>query len=103
MAEISKWVRFEEGQTHTMRLDGHLFMDRQVKSPVTGRINVLSALVFDVGYLDGLQGYWQWSILSEKAKASFAPYLPEKTYKGRIVRVTKTGSGFLTQYTIEWV
>lgn len=103
MPLIQNYVRFGDGVTHTMRLADHAIVSKTIRDPVTGWPHVVRSLVFRVTELDGQSGEWTWSILSEKLAAAFEPLLPGKEYRGRRVRVTQTGTGFLTNWTVEWL
>lgn len=100
---IDNWVRFEDGVTHTMLLDDHDIVEKVIKDPVTGKARTRRSLTFEVVELDGLTGHWAWSILSAKLAAQFEPYLGEQKYRGRRVRVTQSGTGFLKEYTVIWL
>ena len=80
MAE-ENYIRLKEGIPVVLRFDNYARQSRQVIDPALGFRKTVQALVFHVTEVDGAPTDTVFSLISEKAKKEFEPYLAGDRYR----------------------
>ena len=74
---------------------------RTIADKETGKPKPIKSLVFWVDELDGVDAARTFSILSEKLRAHFEPFLPGKEYTHYDFIITQIGDGFLKDWNVQ--
>ena len=80
MAE-ENYVKLEIGVSKVLRFDKYAYQPRQVIDPQLGFQKTVNALVFHVTEVDGTPADTVFSLISEKAKKEFLPYLAGERFR----------------------
>lgn len=78
-----------------MRFDAHSYQHREITDPELGFSKTVTALVFHVVELEGEPVSTVFSLISEKGKRQFEPYLAAERYRRYRFTVIKEGTGFV--------
>lgn len=84
-----------------MHFTNHTIVNRDITDPTTGRGATRKVLEFDVDRLNGQPAAAKFSTMAETLYAQFEAYLPNQLYRQFEFIVTRRGSGFRTQYTVD--
>ncbi len=101
MALIENYITFSEGVPKLLRFADYQVMDKQINDPTTKNTRPVKSLHMTVTEEDGRPVQKELSILSEKFAALLEPYILGGSYKAKLFKVTRTGSGFNTNYSVE--
>jgi hypothetical protein len=103
MGVLENYVMLETGIPTRLHFTDHRIQRRTVTDPVTGEPASRNVLVLDVDRMDGRPAVAKYSTMSEKHAMQFEPYLEGKRYRDYEFTITRTGEGFLTQYSVSVV
>jgi len=93
-------VVLQAGQPAAIRISAFKDVTRQRKDPDTGFLSDINILSMQVTELNGKPVLTIYEVTAEKLAAQFRPYLAEPTFSSKLYTITKTGSGYLTNYTL---
>jgi hypothetical protein len=102
MTILQNHIILQPGIPAQMHFSDHHIEYRDITDPLTQQTKRIQTLVFDVDELDGHPVTASYSTISVKHAQQFAPYLEDKSYKNFICTITKTGSGFMTDWIVNW-
>lgn len=94
-------VILSQGQPATMRFSAFKELSRQRKDPDSGFVSDMKVMSFQVIELNGLQITAIYDVTSEKLMNQLRPYLDPATLALHKFTITKTGTGYGTQYTLQ--
>jgi len=97
---LENYVILETGVPARLHFTDHSLVRKMIRDPLTGQPSTRNTLVFLVDRLNGREVQSQYSIMAEKHAAQFEPYLKDKLYRSYEFIITKTGTEFLTLYSI---
>lgn len=100
---LENYVILETGVPARLHFTDHVIQRRTVTDPITGGATTRNVLVFDVDLLNGREVAAKYSIMAEKHAGQFAGYLPDKTYRDYEVVITRTGEGFRTSWSVQFL
>jgi hypothetical protein len=100
MAVLGNYVRLEAGKPKRLHFVNHEFVDKVIRDPLTGVAKTVRVLQFYVDYEDGQKVSKVFSVTSEKLAAALSPYLEDRRYTRLEFTIIKSGSGFLTDYSV---
>jgi hypothetical protein len=100
MGVLENYVILETGIPTRLHFTDHRIQRRTITDPITGEPASRNVLVLDVDRMDGRPVVALYSTMSEKHATQFEPYLKEKRYRDYEFTITRTGEGFLTQYSV---
>jgi len=103
MGVLENYVILETGIPTRLHFTDHRIQRRTITDPITGEAGSRNVLVLEVDRMDGRPVIAKYSTMSEKHAAQFEPYLEEKRYRDYEFTITRTGEGFLTQYSVSVV
>jgi hypothetical protein len=98
---VENYVRLVEGIPKRLHFVDHTFVRRKIKDPETKFEKEVQVLVFRVDYEDGRKVDKTFSVIQQKLASFFTPYLPGKAYKDVLFTITRIGSGFTAEFTVE--
>lgn len=101
MPLIENYVRIESGKCKVLRFDDWTKVTKVITDPLTGWTKEVEALLLHVVEEDGEKVSKVFSVLSSKLANTLWPYLESGEFKKRAFRICKSGTGFLTDYTVE--
>ena len=84
----------------TMRFSGMVFHNTTRKDPDTGFISTVDKLSAQVIQLNGQNVMTVFETLAEKLTAQLRPYMGDANLAQRVFTITKTGSGYMTEYSV---
>ena len=76
-------------------------VDRTIADKETGKPKRIHSLIFQVDELEGEDCSRTFSILSQKLRAHFEPFLPDKGYLPYDFIVTQIGDGFMKDWNVQ--
>ena len=91
----------EDGVPKRVHLSDHYWVDRMIWDKDLGKEKPVRSLVFAVDREDYEPVMRSLSVLSNRLAAQFEPYLKDSHHRDFDFVITKTGSGFGTQYQVE--
>lgn len=97
---LRNYVELEPGIPARMHFADHAFTEKEIRDPATGLPKVVRTLVFQVDRLDREPTGALYSVTSEKLAVQLQPYLEGKRYRDVDFVITRSGSGFLTEYQV---
>lgn len=103
MGVLENYVILETGIPTRLHFTDHRIQRRTITDSITGEPGSRNVLVLDVDRMDGRPVTAKYSTMSEKHATQFEPYLKEKRYRDYEFTITRTGEGFLTQYSVSVV
>lgn len=98
---LGNWVMLEEGIPERVHFVDHVLTVRDVTDRATGRTVTRNVAVMDVDELNGKPVTAQLSVMSEKLYAQLEPYIRDNSYKDYDFTLTKVGTGFRTEYSVQ--
>ena len=98
---LQNYVILTPGVPARLHFTEHHLQVVTVTDPVTGRPTPKNRLVFQVDELNNQPVVSQYSTLSQKHAADFAPFLVGEKYKDYDFIITVTGTGFQTEYRVQ--
>ena len=98
---LGNYVLLENGVPERMHFAGYVMDKRDITDPRTLQPTTRNVCVFTVDRLNGKDTSAMFSVMAEKLFAQLSPYLPRDSYKQYEWVITKTGSGFTTNYSVE--
>lgn len=94
-------VILETDKPERMHFTSHTIVDRDITDPSTGRPGIRKVLEFTVDRLNGGSVNAKWSTMSEKLYGMLEAYLVGQAYRDYDFIVTKSGTGYRTQYKVD--
>lgn len=98
---LQNYVELVAGTPTTFHFTAHALPDRVVRDPETGLEKHVRALVLTVDRVNGEEMHSTFSTLSAKLVARLQPWLDGQRYLVVQLRITKMGSGYLSEYMVE--
>jgi len=103
MTVLENYVILEPGIPARMHFTDHAIVRKTITDPSTGGGATRNTLVFEVDRLDGRPVMAKYSTMSEKHAGQFEPYLADRSYRDYEVVVTRSGEGFRTSYSTQFL
>ena len=101
MSLLMNYVEIKDGQSKVLHFTDQYMVDREIWDKELGKVRIVRSLVLSTDEVDGVLDFKSFSVLSTKLYAMLSPYLPDNRYRDFDFRITKTGSGFLTDWQVE--
>ena len=79
----------------------HYYVDRMIWDKDLKREKPVRSLVLWVSEVNGEPEYRTLSVISRKLYDQLAPYLPDSSFRDFDFVITKTGDGYLTDWTVQ--
>lgn len=98
---LQNYVMLEQDVPARVHFYDHHIESRTITDPQTGGPSVRNVLVFEVDSLNGRPCVARYSTMAEKHALQFKPYLDTKSYRNFDFLITKHGSGYRTDYTLQ--
>lgn len=98
---LRNFVTLEPRAPAVLHFSDHRFADRDIVDPLTGQEKVIRVLDFDVDTLNGQEVRATFSVTSEKLAQALEPFLGDRRYRNFNLTITKSGSGFRTEYDVQ--
>jgi len=100
---LENYVILETGVPARLHFTDHVIQRRTVTDPITGGATTRNVLVFDADSLNGREVAAKYSVMAEKHAGQFSAYLEGKVYRDYDVVITKSGEGFRTSWSIQFL
>lgn len=100
---LENYVMLETGVPTRVHFTDHVIQKRTVTDPITGGPTTRNVLVFDVDLLNGREVAAKYSIMAEKHAGQFSAYLKDKSYRDYDVIITRSGEGFRTSWSVQFL
>lgn len=97
---LMNYVEIKPGETKSLHFTDHYWVERMIWDKELGGEKPVRSLVFQVDAVDGALDMRTFSVLSNKLASMLAPYLPDSRFRDFEFRITRTGSGFLTDWQV---
>lgn len=98
---LMNYVELHAGIPARMHFTDDYDVVREILVKETGNPKKIRSLIFQLDELNGEESFQIFSILSEKLRAHFTPYLPEKKYLEYDFLITEMGSGFYKDWNVQ--
>lgn len=98
---LMNYIELAEGIPTRMHFTDHYFVERLIYDPTISAKKPIKSLVFWCDEVNGEPAPRSFSIVSDKLARQFSPYLPGELFKSYDFIITKRGTGFLTEYSVE--
>ncbi len=98
---LDNYVRLESGKSVIVRATDWSINERSIVDPVTQRPKNIRSLIIAITEEDGRAVSKTLSVVSEKLASLLLPILQDTQFKQKRFRITKRGSGFATDFTVE--
>jgi hypothetical protein len=100
LSEQDSYVKLENAVNKTLQFSQIFYEPRELVDPISKITKTVQALVCVVIREDGAPVSKTLSLLSAKAKAQLEGYIGDPNLASYIFGITKSGQGYLTQYSI---
>ena len=94
-------VILNQGVPAAMKFSAYKELDRDRRDPDSGFISKMHVLSFQVVELNGAPTLAIYDITSEKLASQIRPYLADPSFTLKTFTITRTGSGYATQYQLQ--
>lgn len=101
--ELINYVRLEEGIPKRLRFSEAWEEKRLIIDPITKRTKEVTAYVLRTVEEDGVPVDKTFSVLARKLFELLKPFIDDGTIFQKTFEITKTGKGFLTEYSVRVV
>ncbi len=101
MALLENYVKLENGVPVLLHFTGWTLMPKNITDPSTGSVRKVNSIHLSVDEENGRPVTKELSVVSEKLAAQLEPYLENGTFVNKKFKITKTGIGFNTGYSVE--
>lgn len=98
---LMNYVEVKDGETKTFHFTDQYMIDRMIYDKELGKEKPVRTLVLQVDEVDGHLDLKTFSVLSTKLYGMLAPYLPDNAFRDYKFRITRHGTGFMTQWQVE--
>lgn len=79
----------------------HYYVDRMIWDKDLKKEKPVRSLVLQLAEVNGLPDYKTLSVISKKLYDQLAPYLPDNEIRDYDFIITRTGEGYLTEWSVE--
>lgn len=100
---LMNYVELLPGIPTRLHFTDDYLIERDIAVPETGKTKRINSLVFQVDELDGEPASRTLSVLSKKLWAQLEPFLAGKRYLEYDFIITRSGSGFLTDFQLQTI
>jgi len=100
MSVLGNYIKLEDGVRKRLHFRDHVFVDREIRDPVLGRMKTVRTLTMFVDEEDGVKCDKVLSVVQEKLAAALAPYLPGKRYVNFTFTILRQGTGFRSEFVV---
>ena len=98
---LMNYIALAPGVPTRMHFTDDYEVDRTIADAETGKPKRIHSLIFQVDELNGEDVSRTFSILSQKLRAHFEPFLKDKRYEGYDYIVTQIGDGFMKDWNVQ--
>lgn len=103
MGLLMNYVELKDGIPVTLHFTDQYMVTRMIYDRELGKEKPVQSLVLATDEVDGEIAFKTLSVLSDKLYAMLAPYLPDSRFRDYTFKITKFGSGFLTNFEVETI
>jgi len=97
---LGNYVVLEPGIKKSLHFKSHFLGPKEITDPASLHLKSVNTLEFQVDQEDGRAVDKAFSVTSEKLARQLAPFLPEREYVRHLFSITKSGSGYKTEYAV---
>lgn len=101
MSEVVNYVQLVNDIPKRLQFSSLHFEDRDAVDPVSGMPKIIRVIVGMVTSEDGVPVSKTYSSTSSKLNSQLAKFISDFSLPGKIFVITKTGTGYLTQYQLQ--
>ena len=102
MAQARNYLQFSEGtDSAVIEVESHEESQKTIRDPRTGSPKLVHVLELHLSSLNGQPSSATYSVVGDKEYALWSAFLVGNAYRGKRFKVTKTGSGFQRDTTLE--
>ena len=98
---LGNYIVLQEGVPERVHMVSHVIDRRDIADPRTGQMVSRNVALFTCDRLNGSPISATLSVMSEKLFRQLEPYIPGQQYTRYDFVITKTGSGFATNFKVE--
>ena len=98
---LMNYIELKEAEPKRLHFTDNYIIEREIWDPNLDRTKVIRSLTFWCDREDGMPTAKTFSILSDKLAGLLEPYLPEHEYRMKEFIITKTGEGFVKQFSVQ--
>ena len=97
---LQNFVTLQTGIPARMHFTQDVIMPREITDPATGQAKTIRVLELSVDTLNGSPVDAVFSVTSEKLAQALLPFTEGKRYLTLDIVLTRSGSGFMTEYEL---